>query len=43
MGAVLGLFAAGIPDANGVTTTTTTITGEEAFEREAGCAAASAE
>lgn len=29
MGAVLGLFAAGVPDASGVTTTTTTITGED--------------
>src|ERR1700692_3092661 len=29
VGAGLGLFAAGIPDANGVTTTTTTITGED--------------
>ncbi len=29
MGAVLGLFAAGVPDADGVTTTTTTITGED--------------
>ncbi|PRI15984.1 alpha/beta hydrolase fold domain-containing protein [Mycobacterium shigaense] len=29
MGAVLSLFAAGVPDAGGVTTTTTTITGED--------------
>ena len=29
IGAVLGVFAAGIPDADGVTTTTTTITGED--------------
>lgn len=29
MGAVLGLFAAGVPDVTGVTTTTTTITGED--------------
>ncbi len=29
MGAALGLFAAGVPDTNGVTTTTTAITGED--------------
>lgn len=29
MGAVLGMFAAGVPDADGVTTTATTITGED--------------
>jgi acetyl esterase len=29
MGALLGLFAAAVPDASGVTTTTTTITGED--------------